>query len=252
MFVAFLSCDSSVRPIGARSILGFFPQGCTLGFHRWPRWGHSRRLPQGMPALIAAAGLSLRGTCRRSYLSGKRGRWRSFTNLPPVGQSGESPFTYKSDWSLLPPKPTGRSTVLFGGETWTMSNTANKKKHRSSFSGGLEGMLDGIGVVVLLVGFISGVLHLDMFRFLGALSALNVWLGALVIWAVLRSLGELIRLQKKRLNLPYDGCISEAKEMVIYACSECGAVLYSDTRCERCGRSIASSPEAEHAVPPNA
>ena len=48
--------------------------------------------------------MHLRGTCRRDYVSSNKGRWRSFTNLPPVGHSGESPFTYKSDASLLPPK----------------------------------------------------------------------------------------------------------------------------------------------------
>jgi hypothetical protein len=58
--------------------------------------------------------LSLRGTCRRSYLYGNKGRWRSFTNLPPAGHGGESPLTCKSDASLLPHTPAGPSTILFG------------------------------------------------------------------------------------------------------------------------------------------
>ena len=39
----------------------------------------------------------------------QKGRWRNFTNLPPVGHTGGSPFTCNSDASLLPPNPTGRS-----------------------------------------------------------------------------------------------------------------------------------------------
>jgi hypothetical protein len=124
-----------------------------------------------------------------------------------------------------------------------MSNSAHRKKLRSDFSGGLEGTLEGIGIVVLLVGLISGILHIAIFRVVGIFSALNVWVGAVVIWAVMRSLAELIRLQKKRLNLPYSGAISAAKESVMYSCSACGALLYSDTRCERCGIAIDGNPE---------
>ena len=42
-FVAFSSCAPSVRPGGARVVCGWCPQGCTLGYHRWPRWGRRSR-----------------------------------------------------------------------------------------------------------------------------------------------------------------------------------------------------------------
>ena len=57
------------------------------------------------PTLIAAAGLDLRGTCRRSYLSGNKGRWRS-----SKVESRLSPA--KATRRFLPTKPTGRSTIL--------------------------------------------------------------------------------------------------------------------------------------------
>ena len=43
----------------------------------------------------------LRGTCCQIYLFRNNGRWRSFTNLPLVGHSGGSLFTYKSDASFF-------------------------------------------------------------------------------------------------------------------------------------------------------
>lgn len=50
--------------------------------------------------------MNLRGTCRREYVPGTKGRWRSSTV-----ESRFSPS--KATRRLCPPKPTGRSTILF-------------------------------------------------------------------------------------------------------------------------------------------
>lgn len=101
--------------------------------------------------------------------------------------------------------------------------------------GGLESKLDAAAWIQLVLGLLFA---LGLLVFTGGkgivvvmLVALNSWLA----WLVLRAVAEIIRLQKKANGLPYGGRISEATAVIIEKCPSCGAVLYSDDRCERCG-----------------
>jgi len=119
-----------------------------------------------------------------------------------------------------------------------MSETTKKKRVKSTFSGGLEGTLDSSGFCLFLAGLLAGTWVLATYGSGGILPTLFLWIGPHVMRLILRALAESIRLQKKALCLPYGGKISEAKETVMYACSECGALLHSETRCDSCGRTI--------------
>lgn len=119
-----------------------------------------------------------------------------------------------------------------------MSETTKKKRAKSTFHGGLEGSLDSGALVVLLMGLGAGIWALFEGGSNGILWAVTLWIVASVSRLVLRALADCIRLQKKSLNLPYGGKISEAQETVMHACSECGAALHSETRCDSCGRTV--------------
>jgi predicted RNA-binding Zn-ribbon protein involved in translation (DUF1610 family) len=122
-----------------------------------------------------------------------------------------------------------------------MSETTKKKRERSTYYGGLEGILDSSGFVVFLIGLLAGIWVLVIAGSTGILLAVTIWTVAFVVRLVLRALAECIRLQKKGVGLPYGGKISKAQETVIYTCSECGAMLHTDSRCESCGRPIDGS-----------
>lgn len=119
-----------------------------------------------------------------------------------------------------------------------MSETTKKKQAKSTFHGGLEGSLDSSAFAVLLMGLVAGIWALFEGGSNGILWAFSLWIVASVSRLVLRALAESIRLQKKGQGLPYAGKISEARETVMYACSECGATLHSESRCDACGRSV--------------
>ena len=123
-----------------------------------------------------------------------------------------------------------------------MTETTIKKRGTSTFHGGREGTLDSSGFVVLLIGVLGGGMWVRAVAGSnGILSDITMWIGAFVRRVVLRALAEIIRLQRKRVGLPYGGKISEAQETVTYTCGECGAMLHTDSRCESCGRTIGGS-----------
>ncbi len=122
-----------------------------------------------------------------------------------------------------------------------MSETTKKQRAKSTFHGGLEGTLDSCGFLLLLSGLLIGIWVLGTYGRAGILLALCLWIVPYVLRLILRALAESIRLQKKALGLPYGGKISKAKETVLYACSECGAILHSETRCDSCERMIEGS-----------
>ena len=122
-----------------------------------------------------------------------------------------------------------------------MSETTKKQRAKSTYQGGLEGTLDSCGSLLFLTGLLLGIWVLGTYGRAGFLVALGLWILPYVLRLILRALAESIRLQKKALGLPYGGKISEAKETVMYACSECGAMLHSETRCDSCERRIEGS-----------
>jgi hypothetical protein len=119
-----------------------------------------------------------------------------------------------------------------------MTETTKKKKEMSTYYGGLEGTLDSSAFTVLLMSLFIGIGALAIGRQEGILTAVFIWFIAFIARLFLKALAESLRLQKKALGLPYGGEISEAHETVMFSCSECEAILHSETRCESCGRTI--------------
>lgn len=119
-----------------------------------------------------------------------------------------------------------------------MSRQAYKKKLRSEFWGGLESSLDLSGFFAVLLGLLLAVRTMVVAGFGGVVPAIVQLAAACIIRLVLRTLAELLRLHKKRMNLPYSGKISEAAENVVYICSECGGTPFSDSQCASCGRTF--------------
>ena len=119
-----------------------------------------------------------------------------------------------------------------------MTETTKKKKEMSTYYGGLEGTLDSIAFTILPMSLFFGIGAIAIEKQEGVLTVFFIWFIAFVARLVLRALAESLRLQKKALGLPYGGKISQAQETVMFSCSECGAILHSETRCESCGRTI--------------
>lgn len=124
-----------------------------------------------------------------------------------------------------------------------LTTTPNIKK-KSTFSGGLEGTLDVVAKVVLVVAVVNAVAALAVTQGKAWPGVPNILITGTVSWVSLRALAEIIRLLKKSAGLSYGGQISEAEEHVEKTafCAECGALLHSDTRCESCGRTIDGAP----------
>ena len=107
-------------------------------------------------------------------------------------------------------------------------------------AGGLEGTLDFAAIAILVIGIIGAVVTLVLLRFAGVLPAFGILINAALIWLLLRSVAEIIRLLKLQADLPFGGKISNADQTIVYTCSDCGALLHSETRCDYCGASIES------------
>lgn len=113
-------------------------------------------------------------------------------------------------------------------------------------SGGLESTVDFWANLLLLLGIIASFFIVLVGMFAGArpfwfvlFLATCVLLASAVVWVVLRSLAEIIRLLKKISGLKYSGEISGAESShQFYACSNCGHMLHSETTCDTCGAKI--------------
>ena len=113
-------------------------------------------------------------------------------------------------------------------------------------SGGLETTVDFWATVLLLLGIISSFFIVLIGMIVGArpfwfvlLLATFVAINCAVVWVVLRSVAEIIRLLKKISGLKYSGEISGAESShQFYACSNCGQMLHSETTCDTCGAKI--------------
>ena len=116
--------------------------------------------------------------------------------------------------------------------------TARKIPGKSIFHGGLESTLDTTALLLLQAAGLAAVATLIIAGVAGVLPALLQVIAAWLVRLILRALAEHLRLQKRAQGLPYDGEISAPKEQVTCACSECGAMLHSNTRCDACGRTI--------------
>ena len=109
------------------------------------------------------------------------------------------------------------------------------------YTGGLESQLDGIAAILFWLGVIAGVVAviLSIEYDVSLFSGVAVFLSAVVTWAILRALAELVRLQKKANGLPYAGQISEARPNIIYRCDGCNEVVHENDRvCASCGGTL--------------
>ena len=105
-------------------------------------------------------------------------------------------------------------------------------------TGGLEASLDFAAVALLVAGITVAGVFLIWWRFDGVLPATGLLVNAALSWLLLRSVAEIIRLLKHQNGLPYSGKISAAGESSLYFCSDCDALLHSETRCDSCGATI--------------
>lgn len=132
-----------------------------------------------------------------------------------------------------------------------MGTTAKRIRGESIFRGGLEGLLDGAAWTLLSLGVLAAIVVVPLFRLWGLLAALGILANAFLLWLFLRALAELIRIQKKAAGLSYGGKITEAKESFTHLCSECGALLYLEDRCDSCHREIDSGESTEPTEKPS-
>lgn len=119
---------------------------------------------------------------------------------------------------------------------------------KRSNSGGLETTVDFWATVLLLLGIITSFFIVLVGMIAGAqpfwfvlLLATCVAIGIAVVWVVLRSLAEILRLLKKIAGLQYSGEITGTESShQFFACSNCGQMLHSETTCDTCGAKIVS------------
>jgi|GEM_PF-1471492 len=147
---------------------------------------------------------------------------------PKGGPKSASEAAGPAESAESPPAP-----AVSEGQT-----TARKIPGKSLFHGGLESTLDTTALLLMQAAGLAAVATLIIAGVAGVLPALLQVIAAWLLRLILRALAEHLRLQKRAQGLPYDGQISAPKEDVTYTCSECGAMLHSDTRCDACGRAI--------------
>ncbi|WP_442509503.1 hypothetical protein SH528x_001079 [Novipirellula sp. SH528] len=108
-------------------------------------------------------------------------------------------------------------------------------KRRRINGAALESDLDFIAVLALVLGGLA-LLGIPMFHGVaGFLYFCSVVIGSFLTWLLLRTLAELIRLQKRIAGMDYAGRISGPYYDTVSTCGNCGAMLYSDVCCDGCG-----------------
>ncbi|OYP30408.1 hypothetical protein [Rhodopirellula sp. MGV] len=108
---------------------------------------------------------------------------------------------------------------------------------------GLESVLDFSAVMMLFIGIVVTCSLAWACLATGFRLDLILWCGLAVAcfwfaWLVLRWMAELIRIQKQRIGIPFDGHISGPYDETVNSCSSCGAVLISDFKCDCCDARI--------------
>ena len=135
-----------------------------------------------------------------------------------------------------------------------MELTATPIPKRRRINGtGLETILDFVSVLVLILGALASVLALTALGWPGLAMSCMIASGAFLNWLFLRSIAELIRLQKRIAGLDYAGRISGSYIDTVPTCSNCGSMLHSDVACEGCGARLlkpdADAPEQDGGEP---
>ncbi len=117
-----------------------------------------------------------------------------------------------------------------------MEQTATPEFRRQRINGtGLETILDFVSVFGLILGALASVLALISLDWPGLAMSGMIASGAFLNWLFLRSIAELIRLQKRIAGLEYSGRISGSYFDSVPTCSNCGSMLHTDVACDGCG-----------------
>jgi hypothetical protein len=126
-----------------------------------------------------------------------------------------------------------------------LEQTATPIPKRRRINGtGLETILDFVSVLALILGALASLLALISLGWPGLAMFGMIASGAFLNWLVLRSIAELIRLQKRIAGLEYSGRISGSYFDTVPTCSNCGSMLHSDVACDACGARLLK-PDAE-------
>ncbi|MFO0939710.1 MAG: hypothetical protein U0930_02975 [Pirellulales bacterium] len=131
-----------------------------------------------------------------------------------------------------------------------MLSAKRVKDRRPHSTVGIESTIDLLAGVLLAIDLVIAFLQFMFSMFaagqvsggaflIGVLSSGLTALAGFVVWILFRALAEIIRLLKKIAGLGYSGNISANRNIeVFWACSNCGQMLHSETRCDSCGATI--------------
>ena len=138
-----------------------------------------------------------------------------------------------------PPQVSTYSVTIFqSDQLFSTILMARKIETERRTAGGLEDTLDFAAGALLIVGLICAGVTVVWMKFYGVLSAYVIIVSAVLSWFLLKASAEIIRLLKKLNGLPFGGKISQPNQSSVYICSECNAILHSETKCESCGATI--------------
>jgi hypothetical protein len=115
---------------------------------------------------------------------------------------------------------------------------ARKIETERRSAGGLEATLEAAAIFVFSIGCVSAITMVCIFQLGGLAASIGILFNSFIGYLLLRSIGEIIRLLKKSVDLPFSGQISQGKQYSVFSCSECNSILHSGLRCDSCGAEI--------------
>ncbi len=102
----------------------------------------------------------------------------------------------------------------------------------------LETKADIAAIYLLIFAGVVATFQILSFTSVGIVTAVAAIASGVLSWLLFRCIAEHLRLQKKMAGVPFEGRITQAGEEMCWACSSCGMILHSDTRCDACGAEI--------------
>ncbi len=131
---------------------------------------------------------------------------------------------------------------------------SEQKKLRS---GGIESLLEGVGLFYLVISIISFFIcvFFSQDEVIKETSSSSFWIvlgigvlaQGIIFWILFKAGSEIIRLLKKLNGLPYGGIISKTVGGgVEYSCTKCGASVSPNSNfCTQCGANFDDEEEEE-------
>ncbi len=133
-------------------------------------------------------------------------------------------------------------------------------ENQQTRTGGIEGMLNGVGIfylVISIIGFVACII-LSQSETIKQTGLSSFWIGlgigviaqGIIFWILFEAGAEAIRLLKKLNGLPYGGKISETYGIgTEYTCTECGTPVAPNANfCTNCGVSFEEEEEEKQEV----